>query len=105
MQGGQTLIGGIDVEVSRNFFGAQVRSFELAVEGPPGFNAEPYNAVFIRAPAIISVGEEIEELSRIHAAKPADGSDPTDVIIAARKVRRVFHPRWLEMQRRHGLWE
>ncbi|RLN14377.1 hypothetical protein BBJ28_00022720 [Nothophytophthora sp. Chile5] len=84
--GGQTLIGGLDVEVSRNFFGAQVRSFEMAVAGPPGFDAEPYNAVFIRAPAIISVGEEIQVLSRVANAVPADGSDPVDVIIAARKV-------------------
>lgn len=73
--------------MSRNFFGAQVRSFEQLVDGPPGFNADPFNAVFIRAPAIISVGESIEELSRVQGAKPADGSDPTDVIIAARKVR------------------
>jgi pyridoxal 5'-phosphate synthase pdxT subunit len=77
----------MDVEVSRNFFGSQVRSFEMNVDGPPGFNAEPYNAVFIRAPAIISVGESIDVLSRMHCAQPADGSDPTDVIIAARKVR------------------
>ncbi|TYZ68846.1 hypothetical protein PybrP1_001846 [[Pythium] brassicae (nom. inval.)] len=94
-EGGQTLIGGIDVQVSRNFFGAQVRSFELPVDGPPGFRDRPYNAVFIRAPAIVSVGESIEELSRIRSAKPADGSDPTDVIIAARKnhiLVTAFHP-------------
>jgi 5'-phosphate synthase pdxT subunit len=93
--GGQTLIGGLDVEVSRNFFGAQVRSFEMAVAGPPGFDQEPYNAVFIRAPAIISVGEHIEVLSRVANAKPADGSDPVDVIIAARKEHilvTAFHP-------------
>ncbi|KAJ0401077.1 hypothetical protein P43SY_000040 [Pythium insidiosum] len=86
-EGGQTLIGGMDVQVSRNFFGSQVRSFELNVDGPPGYNDKPYNAVFIRAPAIISVGESIEVLTRIHCATPADGSDPTDVIIAAQKVR------------------
>ncbi|KAG7401113.1 hypothetical protein PHYBOEH_002996 [Phytophthora boehmeriae] len=94
-EGGQTLIGGLDVQVSRNFFGAQVRSFEMLVAGPPGFDAEPYNAVFIRAPAIISVGEEIEVLSRVQNAKPADGSDPVDVIIAARKEHilvTAFHP-------------
>ncbi|CAH0482276.1 unnamed protein product [Peronospora belbahrii] len=94
-EGGQTLIGGLDVEVSRNFFGAQVRSFEMLVDGPPVFNAKPYNAVFIRAPAIISVGEEIEVLSRVTNAKPADGSDPVDVIIAARKnniLVTAFHP-------------
>ncbi|KAF1783970.1 hypothetical protein JG687_00000914 [Phytophthora cactorum] len=94
-EGGQTLIGGLDVEVSRNFFGAQVRSFEMLVAGPPGFDDELYNAVFIRAPAIISVGEEIEVLSRVANAKPADGSDPVDVIIAARKdsiLVTAFHP-------------
>lgn len=94
-EGGQTLIGGLDVEVSRNFFGAQVHSFEMLVAGPPGYDTKPYNAVFIRAPAIISVGEEIEVLSRVVNAKPADGSDPVDVIIAARKdniLVTAFHP-------------
>ena len=94
-EGGQTLIGGLDVQVSRNFFGAQVHSFEMLVDGPPGFNDQPYNAVFIRAPAIISVGEEIEVLSRVATATPADGSDPKDVIIAARKdniLVTAFHP-------------
>lgn len=94
-EGGQTLIGGLDVQVSRNFFGAQVRSFEMNVAGPPGYNDEPYNAVFIRAPAIISVGEEIEVLSQLHSAQPANGSDPQDVIIAARKANvlvTAFHP-------------
>ncbi|RAW39956.1 hypothetical protein PC110_g3845 [Phytophthora cactorum] len=81
-EGGQTLIGGLDVEVSRNFFGAQVRSFEMLVAGPPGFDDELYNA-------------EIEVLSRVANAKPADGSDPVDVIIAARKdsiLVTAFHP-------------
>ncbi|EGZ24750.1 hypothetical protein PHYSODRAFT_484036 [Phytophthora sojae] len=103
-EGGQTLIGGLDVEVSRNFFGAQVRSFEMLVAGPPGFDAEPYNAVFIRAPAIISVGEQIEVLSRVANAKPADGSDPVDVIIAARKdhiLVTAFHPEITDDARWH----
>ncbi|GMF36551.1 unnamed protein product [Phytophthora fragariaefolia] len=103
-EGGQTLIGGLDVEVSRNFFGAQVRSFEMLVAGPPGFDAEPYNAVFIRAPAIISVGEHIEVLSRVENAKPADGSDPMDVIIAARKdniLVTAFHPEITDDARWH----
>lgn len=103
-EGGQTLIGGLDVQVSRNFFGAQVRSFEMLVDGPPGFNDRPYNAVFIRAPAIISVGEEIEVLSRIQHATPADGSDPQDVIIAARKnniLVTAFHPEITDDTRWH----
>ncbi|TMW63862.1 hypothetical protein Poli38472_002803 [Pythium oligandrum] len=102
--GGQTLIGGMDVQVSRNFFGSQVRSFEMKVDGPPGFNSEPYNAVFIRAPAIISVGETIQVLSRIDCAQPADGSDPTDVIIAAEKdniLVSAFHPELTDDTRWH----
>ncbi|DAZ97949.1 TPA: hypothetical protein N0F65_006374 [Lagenidium giganteum] len=93
--GGQTLIGGLDVQVSRNFFGSQVRSFEMGISGPPGYGEEPYNAVFIRGPAIVSVGESIEPLSQMHCANPADGSDPTDVIVAARKENilvTAFHP-------------
>ncbi|OQR88554.1 glutamine amidotransferase subunit pdxT, partial [Thraustotheca clavata] len=85
-EGGQALIGGLDVEVSRNFFGAQIRSFEQQIRGPPGYDEnKPYNAVFIRAPAIVSVGEKIQVLSEIHNAAPANGSDPKDVIVAARK--------------------
>ncbi|ETV74715.1 pyridoxal 5'-phosphate synthase, glutaminase subunit Pdx2 [Aphanomyces astaci] len=94
-QGGQALIGGLDVEVSRNFFGAQIRSFEQQIQGPPGYGDEPYTAVFIRAPAIVSVGEHIDVLSEISHAQPADGSDPTDVIVAARKdniLVTAFHP-------------
>ena len=66
-----------------------------SIDGPPGFNDQPYDAVFIRAPAIISVGEEIEVLSRVATAMPADGSDAKDVIIAARKdniLVTAFHP-------------
>lgn len=103
-EGGQTLLGGLDVQVSRNFFGAQVRSFEMLVDGPPGYNDAPYNAVFIRAPAIISVGEQIEVLARIQHATPADGSDPQDVIIAARKdgiLVTAFHPEITDDARWH----
>jgi 5'-phosphate synthase pdxT subunit len=74
------------MQVSRNFFGAQIHSFEMKIDGPPGFQKEPYNAIFIRAPAIISVEDSIEVLSQLRNAKPADGSDPTDVVVAARKV-------------------
>ncbi|KAJ8525124.1 hypothetical protein ON010_g15991 [Phytophthora cinnamomi] len=76
----------------------------MHVAGPPGFDAEPYNAVFIRAPAIISVGEQIEVLSRVANATPADGSDPVDVIIAARKdhiLVTAFHPEITDDARWH----
>lgn len=34
-QGGQQLIGGLDVTVSRNYFGSQVDSFETQLPAPP----------------------------------------------------------------------
>ena len=89
MQGGQALIGGMDVHVARNFFGAQVHSFEMAVAGPPGYTDKPYNAVFIRAPAILSAGPAVQVLCRTHCVSPAHGLDPQDVIIAAQQVRWV----------------
>jgi 5'-phosphate synthase pdxT subunit len=85
----------LDVEVSRNFFGAQIRSFEKLIQPPPGYGDDLYNAVFIRAPGIVSVGKSIEVLAEISDAQPADGTDPTSVIVAARKgniLVTAFHP-------------
>eukprot|EP00955_Chlamydomonas_euryale_P066800 359650-Chlamydomonas_euryale.AAC.7 len=36
-QGGQTLVGGLDISVSRNFFGAQINSFETQLAAPEEF--------------------------------------------------------------------
>lgn len=57
-QGGQALLGGLDCLVQRNFFGAQINSFETRMPCPPcfqegaaagnGAGSEPYRAVFIR---------------------------------------------------------
>ncbi|CAH9138256.1 unnamed protein product [Cuscuta epithymum] len=67
--GGQELIGGLDCTVHRNFFGSQLQSFEteLAIPkvaanegGPPTFRA-----VFIRAPAILQVGPDVEILADV----------------------------------------
>lgn len=53
---GQRTLGGIDVTVRRNAFGAQVDSFEthVAIEGIPG---PPLGVAFIRAPLVTAVGE------------------------------------------------
>nr|CCA19100.1 glutamine amidotransferase subunit pdxT putative [Albugo laibachii Nc14] len=105
--GGQNLIGGLKAQISRNFFGAQVRSFEKLIDGPPEFNTQPYKAIFIRAPAIVSIDEksadEIQILSRLSAI-PEDESDPSDVIISARKENilvTAFHPELTQDDRWH----
>ncbi|KAK9664018.1 hypothetical protein RND81_14G014200 [Saponaria officinalis] len=67
--GGQELVGGLDCTVHRNFFGSQIQSFEAEIpvpvladkEGGP----ESFRCVFIRAPAIVEVGPEVEVLAEV----------------------------------------
>jgi 5'-phosphate synthase pdxT subunit len=55
----QPLLGLMDIVVERNAFGRQVDSFEVGLDVPQLNNghAEPFPAVFIRAPRLIS-GDE-----------------------------------------------
>jgi glutamine amidotransferase PdxT len=69
IENGQSLIGGINITVCRNYFGSQVSSFEMATPPPPGIGSadEPFPGVFIRAPAILSAGADVEVLGRVVA--------------------------------------
>ena len=65
---GQSLIGGLDILVCRNYFGSQISSFEMNTPAPPGYESEGgYSGVFIRAPAILSVGSDIDILGKVVA--------------------------------------
>ena len=82
----QKSLGAIDMVVRRNAFGRQVDSYEedLEVKGL----ADPFHAVFIRAPWVESVGEGVEVLARA-------GDDPAGPIVAVRSSRALatsFHP-------------
>ncbi|NLU78716.1 pyridoxal 5'-phosphate synthase glutaminase subunit PdxT [Micromonospora sp. HNM0581] len=79
---------GIAMTVRRNAFGRQVDSFEALVEisDIPG---GPLHAVFIRAPWVESVGEDVEVLGRVSDG-PATGR-----IVAVRQrnlLATSFHP-------------
>jgi 5'-phosphate synthase pdxT subunit len=83
----------LDVTVDRNAFGRQKDSFEahLDIEGLE----QPFPAVFIRAPAVDDVGEEVDVLA---TAK--------DRVVAVRQdniVGTAFHPELTEDSRIHGL--
>ena len=80
---GQSLIGGLDILVCRNYFGSQVASFEMDTPPPPppprdleatgtGDDGEakraPFPGVFIRAPAILTAGPAVEVLGTVVAA-------------------------------------
>ena len=61
---GQQSLGGLDVSVRRNAFGSQLDSFEtdidIAALGEP-----PVHAVFIRAPVVESVGDNVTVLAAL----------------------------------------
>jgi 5'-phosphate synthase pdxT subunit len=83
--------------VQRNAFGRQVDSFEadLDIAGLEG--AQPFHAIFIRAPLIESVGANVEVLSRI------EHRDQT-AIVAARQgnlLATAFHPELSRDDRLH----
>ena len=67
IENGQSLIGGLDVLVCRNYFGSQISSFEMATPPPPGDDTSPYPGVYIRAPAILTAGPDIQILGKVVA--------------------------------------
>lgn len=86
---GQSLIGGVDILVCRNYFGSQISSFEMNTPPPPpkppccwdnlsnldnkdeirtNNNNAPFPGVFIRAPAILNAGPDVQVLGKVVAA-------------------------------------
>lgn len=59
---GQPLLGVLDVLVERNAYGRQRESFEVELD-VPALRARGFRAVFIRAPAILEVGDGVEVLA------------------------------------------
>ena len=55
----------MNIKVSRNAYGRQRDSFETDIKVTP-LGATPYHAVFIRAPKIIKIGENVEVLAEFN---------------------------------------
>ena len=95
----QRSFGAIDIAVRRNAFGRQLHSFEagLDVDGLPGGPAAgPFDAVFIRAPAVERVGPAVEVLAAVDGRPVLCRQGP--VLVAA------FHPELSEDLRLHRLF-
>ncbi len=58
----QELLNLIDIDVERNAYGRQVDSREADISGD-ALGPEPFHAVFIRAPQIVSTGPGVEPLA------------------------------------------
>lgn len=84
---GETHIGGIDVNTCRNFFGRQSKSFEITAKSTNKM-FDGFPAMFIRAPAIVSVGSGVEILASI-------SYHGDEVVVAVRQnnlLATCFHP-------------
>lgn len=57
-------LGVMDMAMRRNAFGRQIDSFVETIQIDQ--DAQPYAAVFIRAPLIVSVGAKVSVLARLH---------------------------------------
>lgn len=118
-QGGQALLGGLDCLVQRNFFGAQLASFETLLPCPAVFNGgrgngsthndESYRALFIRAPGILECGPGVEVLSeyRLTETEAAEAGGVKSVAVAVRSRQLMatsFHPELTEDSRWHQVF-
>ena len=82
----------LDVAVRRNAYGRQVDSFEADLE--VGEFAEPFRAVFIRAPIIESVGEGVEVV--------AEWEDHAVLVRQGSLMASTFHPEMAADDRLHA---
>jgi len=89
----QPLIGVMDIKVDRNAFGRQVDSFETNLTVPV-LGAEPFHAVFIRAPRVVAYGDGVEVLARLE-----DGS--IVAVCQAHWLATAFHPELTHDSRFH----
>jgi pyridoxal 5'-phosphate synthase pdxT subunit len=96
---GQQTFGGIDMRVRRNAFGRQVDSFEGDIDlSGLAADAPPLRAVFIRAPWVEQVGENVEILGT---------EQRTGRIVAVRQgqlLATAFHPELTPDRRIHELF-
>ncbi len=99
-EGGQPVIGGLEIAVNRNYFGRQVDSFEAYLPVPE-LGDPPIRAVFIRAPAVTAVGPGVEVLATV------PGKEGRPVVVAVRQgaiLATAFHPELTDDLRWHRLF-
>ncbi len=94
----QPLIGVMNVEVVRNYFGRQRESFEidLEIEGVDGL----FRGVFIRAPAFTKAWGLARIISRIRY----NGESVGVVAVQGPHLATAFHPELTGDTRLHRLW-
>lgn len=86
----------MSIEVSRNAFGRQVDSFEVDLD-IRDMDGPPFHAVFIRAPAVNTVGSNVRVLATLEDGRPV--AVRQDNLLAT-----SFHPELSDDTRVHELF-
>jgi 5'-phosphate synthase pdxT subunit len=103
-------VGGLAITTCRNFFGRQTESFEanldvdkaLDQKGLQQETFQDYPGVFIRAPGILNIGDDVRALARV--VHPGATDKEEGVVVAAESDRILvtcFHPELTEDSRIH----
>jgi 5'-phosphate synthase pdxT subunit len=87
---GQPLLAAMDIRTRRNAFGPQRASFEADVP-VPALGGNPFHAVFLRAPAVESVGPAVEVLARLDDV-PGEGQGTIVAVRQGQLLGTAFHP-------------
>lgn len=86
-------MGLMDIQVVRNAFGRQTESFEQDLD-VPSLGEEAFRGIFIRAPVISSVGEDVDVLTRLGDGRPV-------AVQERHLLATAFHPELSEDARFH----
>ncbi len=89
----QPTIGGMNITVQRNAFGSQRESFETDLR-VPSVGDQPLHAVFIRAPLITQVGDDVTVLATLADGR-AVAAQQDNLLVAS------FHPELTDDARLH----
>lgn len=91
---GQESLGGLDIDVRRNAFGSQTDSFEVDLD-VPAIGTPPLHAVFIRAPVVERVGEDVTVLAVLDDGRVV-------AVEQGNLLGTSFHPEMTEDHRFHA---
>jgi 5'-phosphate synthase pdxT subunit len=92
VEGGEPLLSLMDIRVTRNAYGRQLDSFEAEVERH-ALGGGPLRGVFIRAPIVDRLGEDVEVLAE-HEGSPV-------AVAQGRLIAAAFHPELVGEPRLH----
>jgi len=98
----QPLIGGLDITVKRNAFGRQIDSAYRTLDVADGVEVGDA-AYFIRAPAVVATGEEVEVLAKLAEDAPAGLEGAAVAVRQGKLMATCFHPEissddsWLQL--------